>query len=144
VKADAVGRIDRTAGSFGLWNDGDVITDGVVSQLNQSSSSMLSAGSTTRHVFKSGDEVLVGLDCAARTVRIVTPTVDHEFTNLPAGKQWVLSICGKDVDLEMLPFDKPWLSATRKLFHMPTHMLPVLIASARTHGADRLVEIALP
>jgi len=144
-----MGRTDRNPGSYGLWNDGDVSTNGVISTLDKEAPSITDHSAVASRpaidrVFKLGDEVLVGLDCAARTVRIVTPTVDHEFTDLPAGKQWVLSICGKDVDVEMLPFDKPWLSATRKLFHMPTHMLPVLIASARTHWTDRLVEIALP
>ena len=114
-----MGRTDRNPGSFGLWNDGDVSTDGAISALNMQAPSITDRSAVANRpaidrVFKSGDEVLVGLDCAARTVRIVTPTVDHEFTNLPAGKQWVLSICGKDVDLEMLPFDKPWLPAKRK------------------------------
>jgi len=118
-KPDVMGRTDRNPGSFGLWNDGDVSTNGVISALDKQAPSITDRSAVASRplidrVFKSGEEVLVGLDCAARTVRIVTPTVDHEFTNLPAGQLWVLSICGQDVDVEMLPFDKPWLPAKRK------------------------------
>jgi len=105
IQPDKFGYTHRDPSSYGIWSFGDVWAAGkntlnLQLEANQVAASIIRPDmfSEQRHwhqrVFAPEDEVTVTLDCAARTVQVQSPTVDHVIPMSEGQRehQWVLNL----------------------------------------------------
>jgi len=98
-------RLDEDPSFYGLRSDGDVVTAGKGSLLNNMPASSIirpdlyAKRSRTDRVFTAGDEVTIKLDCSAHTLNMHTPTINHTIKLTSDQPQnWVLTLCFKPGD----------------------------------------------